>query len=331
MRIFNRIISHHTLSEAVACKINNKTVSDKTMRKLVKKISSIANDQEKVTALKSAFNIARNIKGKQARERISSLLESNINLVSAPQQVAGAKIDKLTESKILASDFLFSQPVSGAKVEKLTKSKGEVVKNIIEYLNSTVEVIEPEKLLSSQEKRKKPSELNGFKGDFVFDGEVVFKNFVSVEPGVLARGSAPHYTNNDNSQRLSEKAINFLKTHGFNLVVSLNNFELSEEEQKKLAKSCIEYIHIPKADYSTIDLDEILQTIKVMDGKNTYVYCGYGQGRTGLLVSAWQILNNKGALNDTTVETAGQLTILNDLDKKCALSKSINKLMYAIN
>ncbi|ENH3389734.1 hypothetical protein ABV112_004708 [Vibrio parahaemolyticus] len=63
-----------------------------------------------------------------------------------------------------------------------------------------------------------------------------------------------------------------------------------------------------------------------MKGKNTYVYCGYGAGRTGTLVSAWQILNNKETLWASTVEKEEQLVMLKDIDKKQAISKSIERL-----
>ncbi|EOV0147060.1 hypothetical protein ACOIXN_004528, partial [Vibrio vulnificus] len=56
------------------------------------------------------------------------------------------------------------------------------------------------------------------------------------------------------------------------------------------------------------------------------VYCGYGAGRTGTLVSAWQILNNKGTLRSSTVEKEEQLVMLMDIDKKQAISKSIERL-----
>ncbi|EPJ2794557.1 protein-tyrosine phosphatase family protein [Vibrio parahaemolyticus] len=95
---------------------------------------------------------------------------------------------------------------------------------------------------------------------------------------------------------MSADAINFLKGQGFNQVVSLNSIELSHEEKNALAKAGIEYIHIKTDDFSAPDREKLLQAVTSMKGKNTYVYCDYGAGRTGTLVSAWKILNNKETL-----------------------------------
>ncbi|TOM29964.1 hypothetical protein CGH79_24650, partial [Vibrio parahaemolyticus] len=94
----------------------------------------------------------------------------------------------------------------------------------------------------------------------------------SVEPGVLARGSAPHYYKVDSSQKMSADAINFLKGQGFNQVVSLNSIELSHAERSALAKAGIEYIHIKTDDFSAPDREQLLQAVTSMKGKNTYVY-----------------------------------------------------------
>ncbi|AVI67729.1 hypothetical protein CKQ84_18790 [Shewanella sp. WE21] len=168
--------------------------------------------------------------------------------------------------------------------------------------------------------------IKGFKGDVIIDGQTIFKNFASVELGVLARGSAPHYTNDDSSQRMSNHAIIFLKNEGFNQVISLNSVELSQSEKNSLTKSGINYIHIKTDDFSSPDKSKLLQSVIAMKGKNTYVYCGYGAGRTGTLVTAWQILNNKGDLTESTIEEANQLAILKDIDEKHAVSNSIERL-----
>ncbi|WP_425265000.1 hypothetical protein [Vibrio parahaemolyticus] len=53
-----------------------------------------------------------------------------------------------------------------------------------------------------------------------------------------------------------------------------------------MAKAGIEYIHIKTDDFSAPDREKLLQAVTSMKGKNTYVYCDYGAGRTGTLVSA---------------------------------------------
>lgn len=312
MGISNRITSHHSLDEAVICKLNNRTVSEKTIKKMVKKIANVSDPQEKLSALKSAFDVAKKIQGKQAREKVTFLLKSNIDLLTPrtlPSTCPDHKIAHLT-------------PV--AEVGVLSKSTGRRVAKWMEDLPLIEEAIKLKQ--PNLADLPKLNAVKGFKGDFNFNRQKIFRNFVSVEPGVLARGSAPHYNKVDSSQKMSADAINFLKGQGFNQVISLNSIELSNAERSALAKSGIEYIHIKTDDFSAPNREQLLQAVASMKGKNTYVYCGYGAGRTGTLVSAWQILNNKGTLRSSTVEKEEQLVMLMDIDKKQAISKSIERL-----
>ncbi|EGR2764444.1 hypothetical protein DLI07_24980 [Vibrio parahaemolyticus] len=312
MGISNRITSHHSLDEAVICKLNNRTVSEKTIKKMVKKIANVSDPQEKLAALKSAFDVAKKIQGKQAREKVTFLLKSNIDLLTqrtSPSTCPERKIAHLN---------------SVAEVGALSKSTGKRVAKWMEDLPLTEEAIKLKQ--PNLADLPKVTALKGFKGDFNFNRQKIFRNFVSVEPGVLARGSAPHYYKVDSSQKMSADAINFLKGQGFNQVVSLNSIELSHAERSALAKAGIEYIHIKTDDFSAPDREQLLQAVTSMKGKNTYVYCGYGAGRTGTLVSAWQILNNKETLWASTVEKEEQLVMLKDIDKKQAISKSIERL-----
>ncbi|AVI67728.1 hypothetical protein CKQ84_18785 [Shewanella sp. WE21] len=82
MSIFNRIAHHHTINEAVSLKLNNKTVSDKTISKMAKKISNLTDQHEKFNALKSSLDIVKNIKETQARVKLTTLLLKEINVLS---------------------------------------------------------------------------------------------------------------------------------------------------------------------------------------------------------------------------------------------------------
>jgi hypothetical protein len=312
MGISNRITNHHSLDEAVTCKLNNKTVSEKTINKMVKKILNVSNPQDKLTVLKSAFDVAKKIKGKQAREKVTFLLKSNIDLLTP----------RTSDSSGLEHEI--AHLTSVAEVGVLSKSKGKRVAKWIEDLPLTEDAIK-----SKQPNLKdlpKINALKGFKGDLNLNRQKIFRNFVSVEPGVLSRGSAPHYHKVDSSQKMSVDAINFLKGQGFNQVISLNSIELSHSETKSLAKAGIKYIHIKTEDFSVPDREQLLQALTSIKGNNTYVYCGHGAGRTGTLVSAWQVLSNKETLRASTVEKEEQLVMLKDIDKKQAISKSIESL-----
>lgn len=114
----------------------------------------------------------------------------------------------------------------------------------------------------------------------------------------LFRSGAPYYSSGD-QHSLDKKATDFLKTSGIKHVISLNSKAVSNTEIKeKLLAAGIAYTPLPVADF-TAPTEEQLSTgneayKKHRDG--TLVWCGYGHGRTGTMITALQIF----AIKDKT-------------------------------
>lgn len=62
------------------------------------------------------------------------------------------------------------------------------------------------------------------------------------------------------------------------------------------AKPRIEFTHIPVEDYHSPTLDQMEQGYKAYTSfkKDTLVWCGFGHGRTGTMITALQYKNEKG-------------------------------------
>ena len=150
-----------------------------------------------------------------------------------------------------------------------------------------------------------------------------FRRFAWVIPDVLARSSAPYYISEDADQRIDQTAIQFLVDNGVKSIISLNEFGLADDVVGMLVSRGIAYLHSPIGDFGAPSLDQ-LQTIhnyfltQKQLGKASLVYCGYGHGRTGTIVSALQMYDdrnfaNRSAYRDKHVETSSQMDALDQL------------------
>lgn len=152
----------------------------------------------------------------------------------------------------------------------------------------------------------------------------------------LFRSGSPHYSGADNHS-LDKKAIDFLKTSGIKHVVSLNSKAVTNTEIKeKLVAAGIAYTPLPVADFNA-PTEEQLSTgneayKKYRDG--TLVWCGYGHGRTGTMITALQIYaiknttspeilghehyrnNHVEQFNPSTKISTGQFEVLDVLQKR---------------
>ncbi|MCQ9091956.1 hypothetical protein [Vibrio parahaemolyticus] len=81
----------------------------------------------------------------------------------------------------------------------MSKSKGKRVAKWTEDLPFTEEAIKLKQ--PNLADLPKVNALKGFKGDFNFNRQKIFRNFVSVDPVVLAIGSAPDYYKVDSFQK----------------------------------------------------------------------------------------------------------------------------------
>ncbi|OAA44742.1 protein-tyrosine phosphatase [Metarhizium rileyi] len=145
----------------------------------------------------------------------------------------------------------------------------------------------------------------------------------------LARSSAPYYYNNDTDQRITPETIAALRENGITHVISLNQEAESEEVKKALADAGIAYTPLPVVDY-TNPTPEGFQRAWDRFVQNraggTLVWCGYGYGRTGTMITALQMYaeHERGQLHHWTrddylqnhVEKGVQEAALDDLQRR---------------
>jgi hypothetical protein len=144
----------------------------------------------------------------------------------------------------------------------------------------------------------------------------------------LARSSAPSYAGKDSGQKLTDDSIQFLKEQNLTHVISLNSEANDEAIKKKLKDNDIAYTPLPVKDFTAPTLDQLStgNTAYRNHRAGTLVWCGYGHGRTGTMITALQIYAEKDRegsdRKDVThddyeqnrVETVGQFEVLDVLN-----------------
>ena len=149
-------------------------------------------------------------------------------------------------------------------------------------------------------------------------GNSVFRRFEWVIPGRLARSSAPYYNGEDADENINETSIEFLINYGIKNIISLNSVELSPRQKGWLRAAEISYSHIMAVECTPVTQEQFDQIWSAYDKSGaTIVYCGYGDGRTGMAISAIQLFQGR-ALDDNDyrengVQCPGQIAALNVL------------------
>ncbi|PHH92906.1 hypothetical protein CDD83_3737 [Cordyceps sp. RAO-2017] len=110
----------------------------------------------------------------------------------------------------------------------------------------------------------------------------------------IARSSAPHYDDRvgkDETQDMAADSIKFLKQQGITHVISLNHYADNDKIRKALQQANIAYTPLPTKDFSPPTKEQLQEAWKAFSKypASSLVYCGYGHGRTGTLISALQI------------------------------------------
>lgn len=149
----------------------------------------------------------------------------------------------------------------------------------------------------------------------------IFRNWVWVKQGKLARSSAPYYrevgTPYDKSQRVCPIVVDYLNQNKINMVVSLNYYKLLKDQEALLKNSGIDYHHLKVEDFQPPTKIGLIEAEYKMRNKISLVWCGWGQGRTGTMVTAWQILtgyrDKKTAIDESTAENELQKKVLESL------------------
>jgi len=149
----------------------------------------------------------------------------------------------------------------------------------------------------------------------------VFRRFEWVIPGRLARSSAPYYNGEDADEAINETSIEFLHNYGIKNIISLNSVELSPRQRGWLRAAKISYSHIKAVECTAVTQEQFDQTWNAYkEAGVTIVYCGYGDGRTGMAISAIQLFQGR-ALDDNDfrangVQCTSQLAALNALSDR---------------
>ena len=149
----------------------------------------------------------------------------------------------------------------------------------------------------------------------------VFRRFEWVVPGRLARSSAPYYNGEDADESINETSIEFLNNYRIKNIISLNSVELSPHQKGRLRKAKISYSHIMAVKCTAVTQEQFDQIWNAYDKAGvTIVYCGYGNGRTGMAISAIQLFQGR-ALDDNDymengVQCPSQLAALKKLSDR---------------
>jgi len=149
----------------------------------------------------------------------------------------------------------------------------------------------------------------------------VFRRFEWVIPGRLARSSAPYYDGEDADESINETSIEFLNEYGIKNIISLNSIELSPRQKGRLRAAEITYSHIKAVECTAVTQEQFDQIWNAYDKAGaTLAYCGYGDGRTGMAISAIQLFQGR-ALDDNDYRERGvqypsQLAALNALSDR---------------
>ncbi|KAH0593228.1 hypothetical protein MHUMG1_08950 [Metarhizium humberi] len=143
----------------------------------------------------------------------------------------------------------------------------------------------------------------------------------------LARSSVPYYNSQDSDQILTHESIKFLKQQQITHVISLNHEANAEHIKTALLNNGITYTPLPVMDYTTPTLEDFKRGYKAFTKyrTGTLVWCGYGHGRTGTMISALQLYVEKEKPSPQAltrldydrnhVETEGQRQILGELQR----------------
>ncbi|OAA52038.1 protein-tyrosine phosphatase [Metarhizium rileyi] len=147
------------------------------------------------------------------------------------------------------------------------------------------------------------------------------------DPGdLLARSSAPYYFGTDGTQIVTPATVRCIRERGITHVISLNSQALRADIRFTLANAGIAYTPIPVQDYhepTQADFRRGWEAFR-QHRRGTLVWCGFGHGRTGTMITALQMYlqherGRVGHWNDNLyranhVETPSQRRSLDELE-----------------
>lgn len=159
----------------------------------------------------------------------------------------------------------------------------------------------------------------------------------------LFRSSAPHYRSSEADQILTPASIKFLKDHNINQVIGVNSIPNMQRIRKTLADNAVAYTPLIVTDMQAPTLEGFMSAYKAFRSvQGTLVWCAYGYGRTGTVISALQIMRQyerstpipltDSDFRTNRVESESQVRALNRLRQLARpenLKQEIRKAMSA--
>ncbi|ODA84167.1 hypothetical protein RJ55_02685 [Drechmeria coniospora] len=147
----------------------------------------------------------------------------------------------------------------------------------------------------------------------------------------LFASSSPNYEGRDSTQRITAETIEFLRENDITNVISLNEEADSDHIILALAAANIDYTPLPVTDYQSPTLHDLERGwASFLHRRNgALIWCGYGHGRTGTMVTALQMYSQQQRsefrpwtsddYRSNFVESESQIHTLNQLQSSIQL------------
>ncbi|MBW8354007.1 MULTISPECIES: fused DSP-PTPase phosphatase/NAD kinase-like protein [Pseudomonas] len=179
---------------------------------------------------------------------------------------------------------------------------------------------------------KDVSSIKNYVGDFPSKANLIFKDWDDpLDTPDVHRSSQPYYKGKDEIQDINDKVLDALKLKNVKTIVSLNHLP-AKQSPEELRKKGIEYLHLKLEDYAAPSVGQLKQGCDLIAAthkkkQGSLVYCGAGFGRTGTMMTAYQIYITPGCtlaqlqkyIDASTAETAAQEKALRDFHKSLYL------------
>lgn len=146
------------------------------------------------------------------------------------------------------------------------------------------------------------------------------------------RASQPFYDISKGEDTLHTFPMRLIKwlmapPRNIRLIVSLNHHPIDPTTQTYFDALKVKFIHVRTPDFGVPDMNEIRDACEFMKrtldrDESVLIYCGYGQGRTGTMYSAFEVFDMCRTSRETTLdqiiaqstaETSGQEKMLRAL------------------
>lgn len=144
--------------------------------------------------------------------------------------------------------------------------------------------------------KKSVSTLPGYVANLTHNKVIVFQNWITFVKGTtrVFRSSQPYYNGTDDTpQKFDADAVALLNNYGIKGLISLNKKLLDSTSAAVISAANITYHHLAVKDFEAPTAPELLQGCKSIDSAltkgNVLVFCGFGQGRTGTMITAYDI------------------------------------------